>query len=245
MQKSLLIRLAVLGFLMGLKTPISAQTMQTIYYPADINQQIQNYCPTRVAPLLITIQNDTDVDLNIVAPKANQTYVHAESGQSESRTPTIITRNFNGNIISVVTPQQNNPAPEIPEVEDQQPLSERLCGQDIGAMEDQTLYAHAKYTFTIRRLSFPAHLYLKFRITAEEPYGDYEVARWEYSEEGGSADATCDIEASRLRYTIGCSGNNDITNPIMNINIGHVNRPIVPQLLINGAEPNVGPPSTP
>ncbi len=206
---------------------IWAQQYQPVYYPSN-QIQVPDVCSTRVPPLIISIQNDSDINLSIIAPVAFKTAITNGPGFPEAGEH-----------------EEAAPAAEAPQIENRDPLSERFCPQDIAAMEDQTLYAHDKYTFAIRRTGYPAHLYLKFRMAEQEPFGQYEVARWEYAEEGGSIDATCDLEDARLRFTIGCSGDNDITRPEMTINIGHLNRPVVPRPLIYGAEPDAGPPSTP
>ncbi|HVV69406.1 MAG TPA: hypothetical protein VHE99_10320 [Gammaproteobacteria bacterium] len=225
---------------------------------ADVNaMQPPDICsgryPLVLAPLYVTIQNDSDADLNIVVPRAYRSYVRSNPDRTEPIAPTVVTHNNNlGQNVSVVLPQDYSNSDEIPEMEDQQPLSERLCLQDIKRMEDQTLYAHSKYTFRIRRADFPAHLFVKFRVAAQEPYGEYEVARWEYAENAqytqGSVrfyDLSCDVDAAKPRFTIGCTGNNDINHPIININLGHIERPLVPKPLIYGGEPGAGPPSTP
>ena len=215
LRNRFIVKAQLLAGLGILTFPALTAVAQIPAYPVDLCPNADN-----VAPLVITVENDTDVDLNIIAPLAYGSYVRPSD--NVARGPD-----------------------EAPEIEDQQPLSEHLCYQDIKVMEEQTLYAHKKYIFQIRRSGYPAHLFVKFRMTPEEPYGEYELARWEYAEEGGAVDATCNIDAARERFTIGCSGDNNISYPVMNINIGHINRPEVPQPLINGGEPGAGPPSTP
>ncbi|MFT3742047.1 MAG: hypothetical protein QM752_05150 [Gammaproteobacteria bacterium] len=72
----------------------------------------------------------------------------------------------------------------------------------------------------------------------------FPVARWEYTETN-DASVGCNLAISVSPYTLECSSNNDLAQPVINLNVGHETRPLAPTPLLYGGEIGVGPPTTP
>lgn len=124
-------------------------------------------------------------------------------------------------------------------------FSRNLDRRQVDRLEDRAMYAHTSRTFYIDRLGYPAYLFIGFRVGLTQ--GDFsgsKIARWEYEENSGVS-SSCHIESAAAPYTIGCSGDNDLSAPNININIGYTNPIVVPRSLIRGGEPDAGPPSFP
>ncbi len=177
-------------------------------------------------PLPVNIQNDADTGLEL-QPLPVNIQNNADTGL-ELQPLTVNIQNDTDVDIAMST------------------IFDRNLDQDkVDRIEDRVLYAHTTRTFSINRTGYPASLFIGFRIALTQGLNSgLKIARWEYEERSGS-DASCHIESAADPFTIGCTGDNDLSAPTMNINIGHNAPSVVPRPLINGGEPDAGPPSYP
>jgi hypothetical protein len=90
---------------------------------------------------------------------------------------------------------------------------------DVKNLSNHTLYAHSQETFTLNRLTYPASINMQFFTAQNE--GRLTIGFWDYIERNNQA-LVCHDFRSQSPYYIGCSGNNSLETPAVDVNIGGI-----------------------
>ncbi len=97
-----------------------------------------------------------------------------------------------------------------------------ISPEDQQRLEASPFYSHTEYTFTFRRTGYPVNIFLVFRVAlTERDSRGYSVAQWEYAEDQNRA-AVCHIADAVEPFLIGCSGDNNIKVPSVDLSISYV-----------------------
>lgn len=100
-----------------------------------------------------------------------------------------------------------------------------LSPEDLDQLQASILYAHSEHNVSIRRIGYPAQIYMTFRIAAtEDNFRGFSIAKWEYIEDGKRS-YTCHLAEGTAPYTIGCSGNDNISRPSIRLDMGYISPP--------------------
>jgi len=107
--------------------------------------------------------------------------------------------------------------------------TENISQDDVEKLKVQVLDQHQQHTFSLARTGFPARIFVTFRVTAAEGfYSGWEAGRWQYLEDPAEA-YVCHIAAGNDPYVIGCSGDNSMTQPIVDLEITFNKSPTGPR----------------
>lgn len=107
--------------------------------------------------------------------------------------------------------------------------TDNISLDDVAKLRNIMFDQHQQHTFTLARTGFPARIFIAFIVASTEgPFSGMYAARWEYLEDPAEA-YVCHIAVGNDPYVLGCSGDNNVAQPIVDLEITFNKSPTGPR----------------